>query len=427
MASRVFRWSSALAIAGGALMVTAHAYAESTITLSLPQPTRSSPNNDLKIREQSRNPNGVNFDDCIKDAVLTFPVAVAPLDGRDQLQVWAGTVDCTADENRKNTTGSCNPVTDRISLKQTLSVNVRAQDIAAHIGDSTTSISYQPAGASACTKQTAPSGTQLGLYFIPLTSDNRTDGTAANYSILVDTVGPPAPSRGDPIGLGDTLLNVKWTPATDSDTAGFRVFCDPRPGNEGIVVPAPDTGGEDSGVVDTGVADTGSELPICPDASVEDGGDASIDLDACVPFDPDSGAGAADTGVGPDSGPEPVCGSTVLKDGLNGSELGDDFICGDIADKAASEFKVDGLINGVDYTFAVAATDISENAGPMTVIGCETPQAVDDFWKKYRQAGGQAGGGFCALEGVGMPAGTSVFVLGMIGVAVAAIRRRRRS
>jgi len=93
---------------------------------------------------------------------------------------------------------------------------------------------------------------------------------------------------------------------------------------------------------------------------------------------------------------------------------------------SASTYTVTGLQDGVTYTVAVAAVDGSGNVGPPSVEACDYPAPVNDFWKLYRQAGGGAGGGFCALEAPGAPVGSSVALFVVAAAAAGAVRRRRR-
>jgi hypothetical protein len=75
----------------------------------------------------------------------------------------------------------------------------------------------------------------------------------------------------------------------------------------------------------------------------------------------------------------------------------------------------------VTYAVAVAATDAFGNVGPLSTPICEYPEETTDFWKKYREAGGNAGGG-CATAG--SPIG-SVSVLTGLTIAVLSMARRR--
>jgi len=80
----------------------------------------------------------------------------------------------------------------------------------------------------------------------------------------------------------------------------------------------------------------------------------------------------------------------------------------------------------VDYNVVVAAVDASGNVGPPSPEACDYPAPVNDFYTLYRNAGGTAGGGFCALEAVGMPVGSSAAALGGVGAVILGLYRRRR-
>jgi hypothetical protein len=100
-----------------------------------------------------------------------------------------------------------------------------------------------------------------------------------------------------------------------------------------------------------------------------------------------------------------------------------------------ASYTIKGLTDGVTYAVAVAAVDNSGNPGPPSAQSpttCNYPAPVNDFYALYRGAGGQAGGGFCALQGgtkldasSGSPV-SSTIALGTLGAAAIAVGRRRR-
>jgi hypothetical protein len=90
-----------------------------------------------------------------------------------------------------------------------------------------------------------------------------------------------------------------------------------------------------------------------------------------------------------------------------------------------STYTITGLRNGTTYNVVVASVDNFGNVGPPSTQACDFPAPVNDFWKIYRTDGGQAGGGFCALEAVGAPATTSVAFAGAGALVIAGLRRRR--
>lgn len=97
-----------------------------------------------------------------------------------------------------------------------------------------------------------------------------------------------------------------------------------------------------------------------------------------------------------------------------------------VAGATTSSFQLTGLTNNHVYAIAVAAVDGSGNVGPVGDLTCAAPEPVTDFFTAYNAAGGQAGGGFCAVVAAGAPAFGSLFGFGIAGFAIALSRRRRR-
>jgi hypothetical protein len=98
-----------------------------------------------------------------------------------------------------------------------------------------------------------------------------------------------------------------------------------------------------------------------------------------------------------------------------------------VTGESSSTYTATGLNNNTVYAVSVSAVDDFGNIGPpSTPQACDFPAVVNDFWTVYTSDGGHAGGGFCALEAVGAPAGSTV-AFGALGAgAIAVIRRRRR-
>lgn len=89
-------------------------------------------------------------------------------------------------------------------------------------------------------------------------------------------------------------------------------------------------------------------------------------------------------------------------------------------------YTISGLKNGITYYVAVAAVDGSGNIGPASNVVCDYPAPVNDFWTLYRNAGGGAGGGFCALEAAGEPVPSTAGIAIVIGATALGLQRRRR-
>jgi hypothetical protein len=459
-------------------------------------------------RAQNLTPTGISFSDCASDMVLQFPVIISGFNGDSLLEVWAGTSDCSQDQNRglagELAPIGCWQVTQPIGglvangVSTGENIPVRVQDIVSHISTTPTTAAYVQNGISACSAQTVDTATTVGIYFVPTSTAGTVDGTVYNYTpLVVDLVGPEAPAVPSKAGAGDTLIIANWTPNIDPDTIGYDVFIDPIPGHESDVL----SGGEPVLVCpDSGVAASASDATVSSDGSITDGALGESGDDALATGTIADGAAASDSGDDADldatpstpadasqcvlenravidpTGAPGQCASSILTnakstiisvagvatlgtdaEGVDDAALVDDAASTDFGTDAttvfsnvgisnidpkyiykpdsithitsasitASSFTITGLKDGVNYNIAIAAVDALGNVGPLSSLQCNEPEPIVDFWQSYRQDGGQAGGGFCALEAAGAPAGSAVFFGGFVSLAAAAWRRRR--
>jgi hypothetical protein len=81
------------------------------------------------------------------------------------------------------------------------------------------------------------------------------------------------------------------------------------------------------------------------------------------------------------------------------------------------------LDNNFPWAVAVAAEDSVNNIGNLSNLACGIPKDIRGFYEAYRQAGGEAGGGYCSFS----PAkgGSLAFALLCAAGAVSFVRRRR--
>jgi hypothetical protein len=425
-------------------------------------------------------PLGVNYQDCINDMTLQFSVTLSGFDGTtNSLQVWATkSGDCTAPSTRglggalANTCWLVNqglPVPN-IEVGQTKQFNVRVQDLVGPQNVPPHGANLVREDASACTQQPSFAPVPMTIWFLAIDSAGNSNGTPFQYQIPTDLIGPPPPALGKP-ALGDTLMTVSWTPNTDGDTGGYDIFID-QPGTQadGAVasntqVTCPDSG---SATVADAAMEAASGAP--PDDATADATasvDATTITDAMAAAEASSSdAGCKSSHVGGNSSPttsdtmctvDPVLAGGIVQDGgapaavVTSDEAGDDasttlvptggggistipasFVVNPnvstgetVSGQTNSTYMITGLQNQVTYNVVVAAVDNSGNVGPPSVQACGTPAPVDDFWKIYREDGGRAGG-FCALEAVGSPAGSTLTLVGLGSLALAAVGRRRR-
>jgi hypothetical protein len=416
-------------------------------------------------RPQNLTPLGVSYDDCIQNQQLKFEIAVSGFTGGTDIQIWASrNGDCSQDGNRGNGgVATCWPLPGGIAsvnqpAQNTLPFTVRVQDIVGPQNLSPSPTAYQPQGPEACTKQLSFSSQTFSIYFVPIQGGNHAVGTAYAYQLPVDLTGPPAPGGvGDQVG--DTLFTLTWTPNGDTDTQGYDVFIDPIPGQE------------DAGSGADSAAASPEPVLVCPEASVPATGDDASDAgdDGTADATPDATVDAASTGPtdagchylnmgGPPTMSkcgDPILQRSIVQDAGTQAATGDDSGEGGssssgsggggistippqhlvgasgagltVSDKSVGTYTMTGLKNWVTYNVVVSAVDAFGNIGPPSVEACDYPQPVNDFWTDYRNDGGQAGGGFCALEAVGASPGTSLAGVGALIGAVGVVRRRRRS
>ncbi len=81
-------------------------------------------------------------------------------------------------------------------------------------------------------------------------------------------------------------------------------------------------------------------------------------------------------------------------------------------------FRIGGLVNSVAYDVQVSALTSGGNEGPRSALASGTPTFVYDFWRLYKQDGGEEQGGCGAGPGG---------LLALLGLLPLALRPRRRS
>jgi MYXO-CTERM domain-containing protein len=98
------------------------------------------------------------------------------------------------------------------------------------------------------------------------------------------------------------------------------------------------------------------------------------------------------------------------------------YICGKAG--AGSKADAENLANDINYSVGIAAFDNLGNVGRLSSLACASPQAVDDFFDFYKNAGGTGGGCGCSVAGRGDVVGGGLLLGGL--AYVTALRRRRR-
>ena len=341
-----------------------------------------------RLRSVSQQPNWVNRADCLARDVLTFsPVTLHDYDGYD-LEAWAGkrNVDC-ADPDNRDSGGDCFQVFAAKADSPSMTVHIDALELVARGAAS-------PPYPDVCNGATSAKRTSLSLTFMLVDEDGEIGGKPKIWTDIGYDVSPPAPPTHVSASESETRIYLDWKEPDALDLRSYVFYCDPRPGS--VLADGGLTTLSAIGALSQAESvDASSE----PAGSAEDGGSS---LRSCG----DSEVIAA--GVDP----------------LSVRDIGD-YVCGSTS-AGDHTGTVEHLVNGVEYSVAVASVDEVGNVGVLSRPVCETPIPVTDFYELYRQAGGKAGGGWCSLSRTPSAAAHGTAALFTALSLATFVRRRRR-
>ena len=379
-------------------------------TVSLPR--LDSNLNSVEKRNPSLNPEGVNLQDCRDNQYISFPLTIT---GTGNLigEIWATDTGaaCSDPVQRNSTAAQCYKIPSaRFIITPTQTVNINVKEMIKGIGDQSA-----VTDASGCRQINLST---IDVWFLALSGS--TASAQLDVPIRVSTLGPQ-PLSGVRALPGDTRISIAWDAVGEggaADVIGVVAYCDADP--------------QPVGATDGGTAD------VCTTADADPDADASETPEPTCTTTSTSGTAAGDPIPAPgaiDSNGKacatsaftPASGKKLIPD----RAFNDKYQCGSVTGTGntvvAAKVADKDLVNGKTYAVAVAATDSFGNIGELSAPICQFPEATSDFWRDYRNGGGQSGGGFCSIDGPGIPAGS--FSLLMVGVVVglSSLRRARRS
>jgi hypothetical protein len=362
-------------------------------------------------RAATLHPEAVNFQDCVDDHRLRFPITMSGFEPLGHIEVWAsnGGVDCGQQLNRSSANQLCWRVAPDVPLQQAVDVIIPVRKVMS--GAPPFKPIQTDETANVCGKIDLTNLTVQFLYFAP--AQTAAAASKKDVQIQVDTVGP-APPTGIKTKPGNTRVQVQWDNISGeggvSVLTGVQVFCDP---------------------VQPGAVQTVTTGASCTEVPIE----ASVD--------PDAEAGTVDAGfetVCTEGGTSTVGGGAcstpnfVSTDGepiTPDADFGAKYGCGSSFGNTGTTVEAEAIAgkpleNGTTYAVAVAGTDAYGNVGVLSSVLCERPAETTDFWEAYRNAGGGAGGGFCATSGAGAPTG-SIAAFGLVVASAMSMLRRKPS
>ena len=296
-------------------------------------------------------PYWVNRGECQAGWQYQIGVTTTGINGMP-FEVWASS-GSGCDQTTERFPGSTNPVCWKVyaqsSFQQgtsgTTTIYIPAQTIVgAHTYQAgvTDTISVIPGTKDDCDPQhrtdTVPStGVALTLYFYAFGNGTGTTWGDVGY----DLIGPTPPSTVS-VASADTQLYLNWAQVTDSDLAGYHIYC--RTPNNKLLA--------DAGVLTTG-------------GSSSAGGASSTGGSS-------SAGGATSTEVStPVQNPDCVD-NVIYQSNLPPSDLG---TVGQVGGITATSGVASGLTNGDPYACAVSAYDTRKNDGPLRSTAAKVTSA----------------------------------------------------
>jgi len=369
--------------------------------------------------------------DCAGNEAISFTLGSVPTDG-SSVTVWGtNSGDCTLQEQRRD--GTCKQIgtTGGYPMGGSLSlvVELTPQEVVSAI-DNVTVCDDVGGGDGART---------LKMYFLVDVADG--DITEAEHTTTFDMevdLKGPAPPLDPSVGINEeTSLLVNFTANTTAqDVEGYRVYCVKLGATAtGSAATGSAAGGSAAGGAGTGAAGTGGAAAAAGGAAAGGAGGAAVGGAGGAAVGGAGGSSVATGGSGAAGGATTTgsggastaaagsCSSTILIQGeLPPTDLA---ACGDVTAAATTQIVAAGLETGTQYVLAVSATDTVGNSGALSELVCGTPEEVTDFFERYRELGGAAGGGICNCGLVGRRTVNTVPWLLMLGGLVLAAMRRR--
>jgi hypothetical protein len=402
------------------LLLAAPAQAQTAsvlVTIANPMSlARTDANGNGVTKRQLLTPEGINLQDCRDNQSVQFPLTVTGFSTSDTFEIWASDqsgADCAVATARSGATQTCYKVEATFSRTQTQTVALPVKQIIKGLSGNTLD-------ADGCRRVNAYT---ISVYFLVLRGTDVAG--SAKQALLVDTQGPVALSNVRVLP-GDRAITISWDAVGEGgadDVTGARAFCDPSPRPAG----ATDGGSTTTCTLADGAV---ASVDASDDASLIDAGATcnTVANPAGASGSPiPSAGGIPSDGTGCKTASfAPTSGTTLVPDSVLSAKYG----CGSISGSTGSSIRIDSIagatpVNGQVYAIAVAATDSFGNIGDLSSPICQFPESTSDFWRDYRNAGGQSGGGCAIIESPEVPVGSCALLL-VGGVFVMSTMRRAR-
>ncbi|AKU91356.1 hypothetical protein [Vulgatibacter incomptus] len=279
-----------------------------------------------------------------------------------------------------------------------------------------------------------PLATTKTVFVCAIFENDEGDPIRSGAKLTIDTTGPGTP-RLISVEPGDTQLHLSFEPASGAKApsfwqACFRVKDDVSTGLRWDAFGLGDDGaaGESGEIADDELGDPDGAAGAGGGEGGAGGEDGGIDLAAAgaggIPGAgggggiPGGGGAGGVGGIGGTGGILPGAGGTggTAGTGGTGGSGATTFVpdqCRKLFSGNARSFKLTGLKNGVTVDVAVRGVDNDGNESAFSNVMEGTPVDVDDFWKRYKAAGGMQDGCSASAGSAGLLAFLGTLILGV--------------
>jgi hypothetical protein len=354
-------------------------------------------------------PFGINLQDCRDDQRIRLAITVAGVLPGDVIEAW-GTdqgADCSDSTQRTSATvAKCYKIEGvNIPALATTTAEIPVKAAIAGLPG------QQKLDSDGCRRAQAKTSIDVQI----LLFRGGTTGAAAgkdHLALPVKTQGP-APLAGVTVKAGNNNVGISYRNVGEAgveDLTKVYAYCDRQP---------------------TAVGGTaGTTTTVCDDAGTDDSGDASdVDANCRTETTPGSTAGSIPQPAPGFDSNGVACNNEAFAETEDGRITPDPtfhakYNCGEAAGTTATSITASPVENGKTVAVAIAAEDSFGNIGQLSDPICQFGEETGDFWNRYRQAGGDSGGGFCSVVGAGMPTGSFAALGIAVALAISIMRRK---
>jgi hypothetical protein len=367
----------------------------------------------------------LNRKDCLDGAVASFSYSIQGISS-GAFEVWSG---ANCDDKNNRTSGGDAKTCARVAVGSIAETRIELsfREMVKTYGLT------EDVGIAGCDMGQGLGKQTRNLFFV-VYDLNTLDSLATakpwpfDYDILA-----PAPPSNVSAAAGDLTLVTSFTPTSETDLLHYHFYCSPK-GDPPVTTTGGTTGSEAGGTGTTAGTETGGTAgtDTAGTAGTDIGGTAGTDTSGTAGTDTGGTAGTDATSAGTGgstssaggtvSATSPDCTSSIL---VPGQPVPDGAMpCGTIGALTSKGGETDPVLqNDTSYVVAIATEDDANNIGVLSNLACARPQDVTGFYEAYRDAGGDAGGGFCSFA----PARREAWTIGVaLLLGAGALWRRRR-